>query len=176
VEPGAPTRRRRRGPLIATLIVVAVVVATILWVEAPVLWPPKPGHSVTLLGIDRTLTYNGSRTGYVDGTITSGCPACPLVIQAGTTVAVNASWIGASPWTPGLHFVFVNWTIRSPFPFLALSGHPGDQSSVYSWTDGDEFGEPGGWTGIWLNLSIPLDSSGLPATGTIQVWYNASAI
>ena len=176
MQPSPPAHKRRSGPIIATLVVVAIIVATILWVEAPVIWSPKPGPSVTLLGINRTLNYNGSTSGYVDGMVTDGCPVCPLVIQAGTTVTVNASWIGAgSPWIAGLHQVFVNWTIRSPYPFLALSYTPGDRPAVYSWTDRLQIGYPGGWEGIPLEISIPMDSSGLPSHGTIQIWYNASA-
>lgn len=174
VEP-QPAARKSRLRIVATVVaVVAVRIGTVVWIEAPAIWP-KPGPSVELLGINRTVNYSGSYSGYVFGTTTSGCPVCPLVIAAGTTVVVNASWIGASPVSSHLHYVFVNWTIQSPYPFLAISYHPGDRPSVYTWHDSLEIGGAGGWEGIPLSIDIPFDSSGLPATGTIFEWINASA-
>ena len=160
---------------IATSVVVVVIVIAVLWAEAPIIFPPKSGHSVTLLGINRTLTYQGSQSGYVTGSIVDGCPVCPLVIKADTTVIVNVSWFAADPLSSGLHFVFVNWTIRSPFPFLAPTYSPGNRPSVYAWHDSWEAGGAGGFEGVVLTISIPLDSNPLPQNGFIQEWMNASA-
>lgn len=175
MQPPPAARKRSRGPIIATIAVVAAIVGAVVWVEAPVIWPKQPGPPVELLGINRTLTYNGSYTGYISGTIANGCPVCPLTIDAGTTAVVNASWLSTAPLTSNLHYVFVNWTIHSPYPFLAESWSPPDRPSVYAWHEMWEAGGAGGAEGLPLSIAIPFDSSGLPPTGYITEWINASA-
>jgi hypothetical protein len=150
--------------------VAAILVGTAVWIEAPALWP-KPGPSVDLLGINRTLTYYGSQTGYVSGSVTSGCPLCPLLVTAGTTVLVNTTWLEMDPWGSHVNYTFVNVTIRSPFPFLSI----GSNQSTYSSHSMDEAGGPGGGSAYPIYLDIPYDSSALPRSGTIYIWINATA-
>jgi len=175
VDPGPAAHKRGAGPVILTIALVAAIVATVLWVEAPVIWPAKSGPPVELLGINRTVSYSGGNSGYVNGTTTAGCPACPVVLRAGTTVAVNVSWLSVNPDASGLHFTFVNLTIRSPYPFLGASGSGSDRPTVYSFQNSWEAGGPGGSWGIFLSFDIPRDPSELPPTGWVTVWVNASA-
>lgn len=164
------TRRRRLAVFLIVLVASIVVVGTFTWV----VWL-RPGPSVTLVGIDRTLTYEGNYSGYVSGTITSGCLVCPLVMAAGSTVLVNVTWVSTDPLGSHLNYTFLNITIRSPFPFLALGWTPPNRPSVYGDHYTFEAGGPGGATGDTLPIDIPFDSGGLPATGVIDVWINASA-
>ncbi len=170
MQPPAAARSHHRGVIIAIVIVVAIIVVTVVWAEAPVIWPAKAGHPVELLGINRTLTYTGSYTGYVFGTIASGCVECPLVVDAGTSASVNASWLGANPDASHLNYIWVNWTIRSPYPFETVGS-----ATEYTEHDSGEYGGPGGFQGVQLTFVIPLDTSGLPPTGTLYEWINATA-
>lgn len=153
---------------------VVALIGTIIWIEAPAIWP-KPGPPVELLGINRTITYNGSYSNYLEGTTTSGCPVCPLQIGAGATVTVNVSWISSDPNAFHLNYTFVNVTFRSPYPFLALEWGAGPRPTSFSESLMWEAGGPGGWQGDPLPIDIPFDSGGLPSSGYIQEWINASA-
>jgi hypothetical protein len=171
VEPSPGARKRRVWPVVAVVAILAVLLVASLTYWA---WP-RPGPPVKLLGINRTLTYSGNASGYVFGTITSGCPECPVTITAGATEVVNITWLTTDPFASHLNYTFVNVTIVSPYPFReyipAGSNGPTLFRDHYMWSAGG----PGGGDGLWISIEIPFDSSGLPATGTIVEWINASA-
>lgn len=172
--PLSPTRRKRFLTVLVTVVVIVALTGTAVWVAAPMIWP-KPGPPVELLGINRTVDYSGSFSGYLRGTLTSSCAFCPVRIDAGTTVTVNASWVTSNPLANGLNYTYLNITVRSPYPFLALMWGAGARPVVYTdsymWTAGG----PGGGSGIPLSIDLPLNSASLPASGYVQEWINASA-
>jgi hypothetical protein len=104
----------------------------------------------------------------------SGCPVCPVVIDAGSSASLNVSWVSSDPAAAGLSETFVNISINSPYPFY--EGAPSASHLVYAtsymWTAGG----PGGFVGDDLTFVIPYSYSNLPATGTIDVVMNASAV
>ena len=170
-----PLPRDRHLLTIGVVLTVAVVLAgTLVWVEASVIWA-KPGPPVELLGINRTLAYSGGFSGFVSGSVTTGCPACPLLIPAGRTVVVNASWLTTDPFGSHVNYTFVNLTILSSYPFLGATSVGTNPPTEYSFSTMWEAGGPGGAWGQQLTLSIPVDSSRLPITGYIDEWINASA-
>jgi hypothetical protein len=169
VQPPPAVRKRRLWPVVvATLIIVLVASVTYL------AWP-RSGPPVKLLGIDRTVTYNGSASDYVFGTITSGCSVCPVNIAAGANKVLNVTWLTTDPLASHLNYTFVNFTIVSPYPFIeyipAGSSGPTMLTDHLMWTAGG----PGGAIGFWISIEIPYESRGLPGTGTIMEWINATA-
>jgi hypothetical protein len=170
----ALTRARKLGIAALSIGLAAVLVFAIVWSEDPLLFV-KQSLPVTLVGIDRTVSYEGNATGYVSGNLTSGCNVCPLSVHAGSTVTVViGEWIANATSTPG-RVVLMNWSVVSPYPFDAFSYIPPTPPLVYSWHDTVTVGPYGnGGFGISLTIVIPYSYSNLPPTGNITFTLIAS--
>jgi hypothetical protein len=170
--PTARSPPTRLQVVVVVVMTIAIPAGTVLWAYSPSLFPPQHSPPVVLLGINRTVTYEGSTSGYLTGQLTSGCPSCPLTIPAGSSASLNVSWTDTRFAGTSLSYIFVNITINSPYPWEGPSG-----SGVFYHTDREfwEVGYPGGALGIPFTIVIPNTYSNLPAAGYVNVYVNASA-
>jgi hypothetical protein len=173
-EAQPPPRRWVRTMVVALISLLAV---SLVWAVAPIVFPAPHSPAVTLLGINRIVTYEGSTIGYLSGNLTSGCNVCPLTINAGSSIVVwIGTWVANASSTPG-RVVVMNWSVVSPYPFDAISYHPPSPPLVYSWNETDTVGPYGnGGFAIALTIVIPDAYSNLPAMGNITFTMYATAL
>jgi hypothetical protein len=166
-------RKPIRWALALSVGLVALLTFGIVWGENPMLFV-KRSPPISIVGIDRIISYQGTALGNISGSLLSGCPNCPIVIHAGSSekVEIGSWWSNKSSKLDDM--VKMNWSVVSPYPFDALFYAPPTPPLVYKWNDSVTLFPyaTGGW-GLALTIVIPYAYSGLPPAGNITFTMSA---
>jgi len=164
-------RARTLTVLAVSAFVAAILVLAVVWSANPHLFE-KRSASVVVTGIDRDISYAKEAPGNLSVRPVSGCPACPFVIQAGSSATVPI-WIGWSNMSAGFTAYF-NWSLHSPYPFAdvdcANDAALPSGAQLYYCNESNQAGPYGGGEfSFAITISIPYQYTGLPASGVITL-------
>ena len=171
-------RWRTWGIVAVTVGIAALLVLAVVWSVDPHLFE-KRSPSVVVTGITRSIDYAQEALGNLSVRPASGCPVCPLTIQAGTSARVPI-WTGWANLTLG-ETAYFNWSLHSPYPFgdvfCANAALVPAGSQIYYCNESNQAGPYGGGVfGFAITISIPYQYTGLPPAGSITFNMTATLV